>query len=135
MASHEVASIATLACLLGSTENEINPDIVKVILDREGYALYFCRAPIPWHRDDSGPFANAGDNTPPVLHHIGLYAYRARFLRHFGELERSPLEHFEKLEQLRALWHGLKIHVGISEQIPASGVDIEADLLRVEKLL
>jgi 3-deoxy-manno-octulosonate cytidylyltransferase (CMP-KDO synthetase) len=100
----------------------------------EGYALYFSRAPIPWHRDDSGSLANAGD-TPPVLHHIGLYAYRAHFLRHFSELEHSPLEHFEKLEQLRALWHGLKIHVGISEQLPASGVDTEADLLRVEKLL
>ncbi len=134
MAAHKVASIATLACPLGSTENEINPDIVKVVLDREGYALYFSRAPIPWHRDDSGPLANTGD-TPPVLHHIGLYAYRAEFLRHFGALEQSPLEHFEKLEQLRALWHGLKIHVGISEQIPASGVDTEADLLRVEKLL
>jgi 3-deoxy-manno-octulosonate cytidylyltransferase (CMP-KDO synthetase) len=134
MAAHKVASVATLACPLGSTENEINPDIVKVVLDREGYALYFSRAPIPWHRDDSGSLANAGD-TPPVLHHIGLYAYRAHFLRHFSELEHSPLEHFEKLEQLRALWHGLKIHVGISEQLPASGVDTEADLLRVEKLL
>ena len=134
MAAHKVASIATLACPLGSTENEINPDIVKVVLDREGYALYFSRAPIPWHRDDSGALVNAGD-TPPVLHHIGLYAYRAHFLRHFSELEQSPLEHFEKLEQLRALWHGLKIHVGISDQIPASGVDTEADLLRVEKLL
>lgn len=134
MAAHKVASIATLASPLGSTENEINPDIVKVVLDREGYALYFSRAPIPWHRDDSGPLANAAD-TPPVLHHIGLYAYRAHFLRHFSELEQAPLEHFEKLEQLRALWHGLKIHVGISEQLPASGVDTEADLLRVEKLL
>jgi 3-deoxy-manno-octulosonate cytidylyltransferase (CMP-KDO synthetase) len=134
MAAHKVASIATLASPLGSTENEINPDIVKVVLDREGYALYFSRAPIPWHRDDSGPLAHAAD-TPPVLHHIGLYAYRAHFLRHFSELEQAPLEHFEKLEQLRALWHGLKIHVGISEQLPASGVDTEADLLRVEKLL
>ncbi len=105
-----------------------------MVLDREGYALYFSRAPIPWHRDDSGPLSNATD-TPAVLHHIGLYAYRAHFLRQFSELEQAPLEHFEKLEQLRALWHGLKIHVGISEQLPASGVDTEADLLRVEKLL
>ena len=72
---------------------------------------------------------------PPVLHHIGLYAYRARFLRQFVTLEQSPLELFEKLEQLRALWHGMKIHVGITQQIPISGVDTEADLLRVEKLL
>ncbi len=134
MATHQQASIATLACPLGSTENEINPDIVKVVLDREGYALYFSRAPIPWHRDDSGPAVNVA-GTSPVLHHIGLYAYRARFLRHYGELERSPLEVFEKLEQLRALWHGMKIHVGITEQMPVSGVDTEADLLRVEKLL
>jgi 3-deoxy-manno-octulosonate cytidylyltransferase (CMP-KDO synthetase) len=134
MAAHKVASIATLACPLGSTENEINPDIVKVVLDREGYALYFSRAPIPWHRDGSGPAANVG-SASPVLHHIGLYAYRAQFLRHFSELEHSPLEIFEKLEQLRALWHGKKVHVGITGQMPASGVDTEADLLRVEKLL
>lgn len=135
MAAHTVASIATLACPLGSTENEINPDIVKVVLDREGYALYFSRAPIPWHRDGPGPAVNVGGGASPVLHHIGLYAYRARFLRHYSELEHSPLEIFEKLEQLRALWHGMKIHVGITEQMPASGVDTEADLLRVEKLL
>jgi len=134
LAARPQASITTLACPLGSTENEINPDIVKVVLDRAGYALYFSRAPIPWHRDDPGP-APAFGNSPPVLHHIGLYAYRARFLRQFVTLEQSPLEHFEKLEQLRALWHGMKIHVGITQQMPASGVDTEADLQRVEKLL
>jgi 3-deoxy-manno-octulosonate cytidylyltransferase (CMP-KDO synthetase) len=134
MATHKVASIATLACPLGSTENEINPHIVKVVLDREGYALYFSRAPIPWHRDGAVPAAEVG-GASPVLHHIGLYAYRAGFLRHFSELERAPLEIFEKLEQLRALWHGFKIHVGITELMPAAGVDTEADLLRVEKLL
>ena len=133
MAAHQQASITTLACRLNSTENEIDPDIVKVVLDREGYALYFSRAPIPWHRDDAGPVT--GSSVPPVLHHIGLYAYRARFLRQFVTLEQSPLEQFEKLEQLRALWHGMKIHVGITQQIPVSGVDTEADLLRVEKLL
>ncbi len=134
LAAHQPASITTLACPLGSTENEINPDIVKVVLDREGYALYFSRAPIPWHRDVPGPVATMG-NAPPVLHHIGLYAYRARFLKQFATLEQSPLERFEKLEQLRALWHGMKIHVGVTQQIPASGVDTEADLRRVEKLL
>ena len=134
LAAHRQASITTLACPLGSTENEINPDIVKVVLDREGYALYFSRAPIPWHRDDPGSAA-AIDGVPPVLHHIGLYAYRAQFLRQFATLEHSPLEIFEKLEQLRVLWHGMKIHVGITQQMPASGVDTEADLRRVEKLL
>ena len=89
LAANQEASIATLACRLGSTENEINPDIVKVVLDRKGYALYFSRAPIPWHRDEPGSAAHAG-SAPPVLHHIGLYAYRARFLKHFGELEQSP---------------------------------------------
>lgn len=130
MAAHTVASIATLACPLGSTENEINPDIVKVVLDREGYALYFSRAPIPCHRD-----ADDLDDFDIELRHIGLYAYHAGFLKHYGQLEAAPLEQIEKLEQLRVLWHGMKIHVGIATEIPGAGVDTEADLARVEGLL
>jgi 3-deoxy-manno-octulosonate cytidylyltransferase (CMP-KDO synthetase) len=132
--THTPASITTLAYSLKASENETDPHIVKVVVDREGYALYFSRAPIPWHRDP----LETGSGLPganPMLHHIGLYAYRARFLRDYSRLEPSPLEVFEKLEQLRALWHGRKIHVGIAETVPSPGVDTEADLVRVEAIL
>ena len=134
LAIHEPAVITTLAYPLETTENEMDPHIVKVVLDREGYALYFSRAPVPWHRDPR----ETGSGLPgvnPMLHHLGLYAYRAGFLHHFNELEHAPLEVFEKLEQLRALWHGKKIHVGIATEIPGPGVDTEEDLARVEKQL
>jgi 3-deoxy-manno-octulosonate cytidylyltransferase (CMP-KDO synthetase) len=134
LAGHEGASMTTLAYPLESTENETDPHIVKVVLDRAGYALYFSRAPIPWHRDPAETGSGVG-GVNPVLHHIGLYAYRAGFLRHFGELEHSPLEIFEKLEQLRALWHGKKIHVGITAEVPGPGVDTEEDLARVARLM
>lgn len=134
LAAHERAAITTLAYPLESTVNETDPHVVKVVLDREGYALYFSRAPIPWHRDPAET-GSGMQGINPVLHHVGLYAYRARFLRHFSELEPAPLEVFEKLEQLRALWHGLRIHVGITTEVPGPGVDTEADLGVVEGLL
>jgi len=134
LAAHAAATITTLAYPLETTVNEADPHVVKVVLDREGYALYFSRAPVPWHRDlhETGS-GMAGVN--PVLHHLGLYAYRAGFLQHFSELEPSPLEVFEKLEQLRALWHGFKIHVGITTVVPAPGVDTAEDLALVERLM
>ena len=134
LAAHEPASITTLAYPLETTLNEADPHVVKVVLDREGYALYFSRAPVPWHRDPHETGSGmAGVN--PVLHHVGLYAYRAGFLKHFSELEQAPLEVFEKLEQLRALWHGFKIHVGITAEVPGPGVDTEEDLVLVERLI
>ena len=134
LASHQDAMIATLAYPLEASLNEADPHVVKVVLDETGYAMYFSRAPIPWHRDphETGK-GIAGSN--PVLHHLGLYAYRAGFLRHYSQLTPSPLEVYEKLEQLRALWHGLRIHVGIADEIPGPGVDTEADLQRVTELL
>jgi 3-deoxy-manno-octulosonate cytidylyltransferase (CMP-KDO synthetase) len=134
LAGHAAADITTLAYPLEASENETDPHIVKVVLDREGYALYFSRAPIPWHRDP----AETGGGLPgsnPLLHHVGLYAYRAAFLLHFSELQPAPLEIFERLEQLRALWHGRKIHVGITREVPGPGVDTEEDLAWVEALL
>ena len=134
LATHRPAAITTLAYPLKASENETDPHIVKVVVDCDGYALYFSRAPIPWHRDP----LETGSGLPganPMLHHIGLYAYRASFLRDYSRLEPSPLEVFEKLEQLRALWHGLKIHVGLAQTVPAPGVDTEADLARVERVL
>ncbi|MFV1973136.1 MAG: 3-deoxy-manno-octulosonate cytidylyltransferase [Thiohalobacterales bacterium] len=134
LAAHEPASITTLAYPLESSINETDPHVVKVVLDREGYAMYFSRAPVPWHRDlhETGS-GMAG--VQPVLHHVGLYAYRAGFLKHYSELEPSPLEVFEKLEQLRVLWHGYRIHVGITTEVPGPGVDTAEDLALVERLM
>jgi 3-deoxy-manno-octulosonate cytidylyltransferase (CMP-KDO synthetase) len=109
-----------------------NPNVVKVVLDRAGRALYFSRAPLPWWRD--APNADALPHPAP-LRHIGLYAYRAGFLRRFGQMAPSPLEQIEALEQLRVLWHGERIAVHVTEQAPAAGVDTPEDLDRVRRLL
>lgn len=136
LTSHEEASIATLAHPIFSTEEFQNPNVVKVVTDERGYALYFSRAMIPWPRD---AFAG-GDPDPsfpeglPVLRHIGLYAYRAVFLREFAGLAQAPLERFEMLEQLRALWHGHRIAVAVTPEAPGTGVDTPEDLERVRRL-
>jgi 3-deoxy-manno-octulosonate cytidylyltransferase (CMP-KDO synthetase) len=134
LSAHDDAVIATLAYPLEATLNEADPHVVKVVLDEAGYAMYFSRAPIPWHRDPHETGRGIGGSNP-VLHHLGLYAYRAGFLRHYSQLTPSPLEVYEKLEQLRALWHGLRIHVGIADEVPGPGVDTEADLQRVAAVL
>ena len=130
LAGHTDAMVATLAYPLESLAEAADLNIVKVVLDRYGYALYFSRAPIPCFRD-GGERESSGIG----LRHIGLYAYRAGFLTRYAELEPSPLEAAEKLEQLRVLWHGMRIHVGIAVQIPGPGVDTAADLERVAALL
>ena len=130
LAGHAEAMVATLAYPLESLVEAADLNIVKVVLDRYGYALYFSRAPIPCHRDgDEGGSAGIG------LRHIGLYAYRAGFLKHYAELEPSPLEAAEKLEQLRVLWHGMKIYVGVAAEMPGPGVNTAEDLQRVAALL
>jgi 3-deoxy-manno-octulosonate cytidylyltransferase (CMP-KDO synthetase) len=106
-----------------------NPHIVKVVLDRNMHALYFSRAPIPWLRD--APLDGSDARPIEALRHIGLYAYRAGFLRAYPSLAPAPLEHIEKLEQLRALWHGYRIAVFESDAAPAAGVDTPEDLERV----
>ena len=104
-----------------------NPNIVKTVLDKNGNALYFSRAPIPWPRDAFSQQQSIPHDLP-VLRHIGIYAYRAGFLRAYGQLEPALIEQFEALEQLRALYHGYKIGVFIAEQSPPGGVDTEQDL-------
>ncbi len=136
LGSHEAAAIATLAHPLFSTDEFRNPNVVKVVTDRQGYALYFSRAMIPWPRD---AFAAAAPDPSfpeglPVLRHIGLYAYRASFLREFAGLAPAPLERFEMLEQLRALWHGYRIAVAVTPEAPGAGVDTPEDLERVRAL-
>jgi len=123
------ADIATLCHPLHRREDWLNPNFVKVVLDEAGRALYFSRAPIPWKREGS----SAESPLPAGLafRHIGLYAYRAGALRRFSALPPAALEHCEALEQLRALAHGLRIRVGISQIPPPRGVDTEDDLLAV----
>lgn len=130
LAGHADAMVATLAYPLKSQAEAADPNIVKVVLDRDGYALYFSRAPIPFHRD-----GRSSEPDGVGLRHIGLYAYRAGFLRRYVELEPSPLEAAEKLEQLRVLWYGMRIHVGIAAEMPGPGVDTAADLECVTALL
>lgn len=130
---HDDAVMATLAHPIHDHADFINPNVVKVVTDESGYALYFSRAPIPWPRD-----AFASQQAMPhelgALRHIGLYAYRAGFLRTYAGLASSPLERFEMLEQLRVLWHGYRISLGISPTAPAPGVDTPEDLERVRRL-
>ncbi|HEU0229355.1 MAG TPA: 3-deoxy-manno-octulosonate cytidylyltransferase [Burkholderiaceae bacterium] len=128
------AAIATCAAPITDAQALFNPNAVKVVRDHRGRALYFSRAPIPWARDalaDGERHLAAG---LPALHHIGLYAYRAGFLKRFPSLPVGSLETFESLEQLRALENGYVIMVGLTDSPPAAGVDTEADLTRVRQV-
>jgi len=124
---HPECAVATACHAIHDETAMRNPNVVKAVLDKDGNALYFSRAPIPWPRD---AFA-AGSSLPddlPVLRHIGIYAYRAGFLRTYSQLAPTPIEQFEALEQLRVLWHGYKIGVTITQITPPAGVDTEMDL-------
>ena len=132
--SHGDASIATACHPIDDLQEAFNPNVVKVVLDHAGYALYFSRATIPWARD---AFAAKRDKLPlglPLYRHYGLYAYRVGFLRHYPSLTSAQIERFEALEQLRALWHGHRIVVRITTGTPAPGVDTQEDLDRVRAL-
>jgi 3-deoxy-manno-octulosonate cytidylyltransferase (CMP-KDO synthetase) len=123
--------MATCAHPLHDVQDAFNPNVVKVVLDKFGRALYFSRATIPWHRDG---FAQNRDALPAgylPLRHIGLYAYSNAFLQQYPQLEPSPLETIEALEQLRVLWHGVPIAVHVTDSAPAAGVDTPEDLARV----
>jgi len=123
------AGMATLAVPIDSAEEAFNPNAVKVVMDAQGYALYFSRAAIPWDRER---FAQSRDTIGDTfLRHIGLYAYRAGFIRRYVTWEPSQLEQIELLEQLRVLWYGEKIHVDVAQAIPSVGVDTAEDLQRV----
>ncbi len=127
--------MSTAAHAIDSVDELGNPNVVKVVLDGAGRALYFSRAPIPWWRDG---YANGLTQLPPSslpLRHIGLYGYRAGFLRRFPMLPPCPLEAIESLEQLRVLWHGERIAVHVSASRPGPGVDTPEDLARVRQLL
>jgi 3-deoxy-manno-octulosonate cytidylyltransferase (CMP-KDO synthetase) len=131
LSSHGDASIATACHPIEDPSEAFNPNVVKVVLDRQGYALYFSRATIPWARDAFAGGARAVPPELPLYRHYGLYAYRVAFLRQYPTLAPAPIERFEALEQLRALWHGHRIVVSITRGTPAPGVDTEEDLERV----
>lgn len=134
LTAHPGAAMATLGVPLTARDQLFDPNVVKVVADREGWALYFSRAPIPWHRD-SFPRADALPAEFAFVRHLGLYAYRAGFLRQFVRWPPAPLETCESLEQLRALWHGARIRLGIARQAPGPGVDTPEDLERVRRAL
>ncbi|MFN2309825.1 MAG: 3-deoxy-manno-octulosonate cytidylyltransferase [Gammaproteobacteria bacterium] len=135
LAAQPEAAIATLCTPISEAQALFDPNVVKLVCDAQGFALYFSRAPIPWARDD---FALSREHLPPGLaarRHLGLYAYRAGFLRAYRQLTPAPLEACEMLEQLRALWHGYRIHVADAVVLPGPGIDVESDVERVEALL
>lgn len=131
LARHRDAAMATACHPIHDARDLANPNVVKVALDREGYALYFSRAPIPYARD---AFRRGMARVPsglPVYRHLGIYAYRAGFLRDFTRLKPVAIERFEALEQLRALAHGHRIHCAVTRSAPHPGVDTPADLRRI----
>lgn len=124
-------AMATACHPIDTAADAFNPNVVKVVLDRRGYALYFSRATIPWARDAFAADVSSLPAGLPLYRHYGLYAYRVAFLREFPNLEPAPIEQFEALEQLRALWHGYRIAVEIAQGAPAPGIDTPDDLSRV----
>ena len=130
LAASPHAQMSTAAHAIDDLADVANPNVVKVVLDANGMALYFSRATIPWQRD---AFASGITGLPPLplLRHVGIYAYRAGFLRRFPAMPQAPIETAEALEQLRALWHGHRIAVHVTATAPGIGVDTPADLARV----
>lgn len=126
------APMATLAVEISDAEEVFNPNAVKVVIDKDGYALYFSRASIPWDRDN---FANDKTIVQPLMRHIGIYAYRAGFINTYIHWQPSQLEKIESLEQLRVLWYGEKIHVAVALEAPPAGVDTPEDLEAVRRIV
>lgn len=140
--AHPEAAISTAAHAIESADDLLNPNVVKVVLDKLGRALYFSRAPIPFARDAFAPHALTiarpapGLTLPralPCLRHLGIYAYRVAFLHEYAALAPAMVEQFEALEQLRALWHGYRIVVASVAAAPPAGVDTPEDLQRVRR--
>lgn len=135
LAARAGAGMATLAHRIDESAHLFDPHVVKVVTDSAGFALYFSRAPLPWHRDELFGPRERLPATVRFLRHIGLYAYRAGFVRRYVQWEPAPLELAESLEQLRVLWHGERIHVSVTDLDPGRGVDTADDLARAAALL
>lgn len=126
--------MATVAHPIHDAKELFNPNVVKVVLNKLGRALYFSRATMPWARDAFALDVHTMPNDYLALRHIGLYAYRNQFLQSYPQLPMSPLEQIEALEQLRVLWNGIDIAVHVTPTSPAIGVDTKEDLLRVQQI-
>ena len=135
MESHQRASITTLCTAITDRETLFNPHVVKVVMDADGYALYFSRAPIPWHRDEFVLGKSLLPSNTAFFRHVGLYAYRVGYLKQYVGWEQAAMEQAESLEQLRVLWHGGSIHVSVAAEPPGHGVDTEDDLHLVREEL
>lgn len=135
LAADRAAQMATLCTPISTLADFLNPNIVKVVSDHAGRAMYFSRAPIPWSRDGAPAGAGSQQNWQNAKRHIGLYAYRASALQTLSHTPASELETIEKLEQLRALWIGMHIAVEEAGEIPGPSVDTEEDLRRVAALM
>lgn len=130
-------NMASLAVKIHDAEELFNPNVVKVVTDKDGYVLYFSRSPMPYDRDQfvglqeitKAPLADS------YLRHIGIYAYRAGFIKQYVQWAATALENLEKLEQLRVLWNGERIHVELAKEVPAVGVDTAEDLEKVRSIL
>lgn len=134
LAAHDTVKMASLCQLITDLEELVNPNMAKVVLNHRRQAMYFSRAPIPWERDrfvmGKTPASSAGQH----YRHIGIYAYRAAFLQQYVEMEACEAEQLELLEQLRVLWHGGRIQMGIVKHPVPRGVDTEADLEHIRKM-
>jgi 3-deoxy-manno-octulosonate cytidylyltransferase (CMP-KDO synthetase) len=128
------AAIATACHPITDASEAFAPNVVKVVLDARGYAMYFSRATIPWARDAFAVSREALPEGMSIYRHYGLYAYRTSFLRAYPHLAPAPIERIEALEQLRALWHGFRIAVDVTYGTPAPGIDTPEDLARVQAL-
>lgn len=134
LASRGDAAIATACHPIHYAAEMFDPNAVKVVIDKDGYALCFSRAPIPYARDAFGADRSQLPAGLPAYRHLGLYAYRCGFLKTYPTLEPASIEQFESLEQLRALWHGHRISVVITDQAPEPGVDTSADLEKMRRV-
>jgi 3-deoxy-manno-octulosonate cytidylyltransferase (CMP-KDO synthetase) len=125
LSSHREASVSTACHPIRDAESFASPHVVKVVLDAQGFALYFSRATVPYPRDGQQPHG---------MRHVGIYAYRASYLRHYATLAPAPLERIEQLEQLRVLWYGGRIAVAVIAEAAAPGVDTPGDLDAVRRM-
>lgn len=135
LASHVDVSVATLCERIETVTDIFDPHVVKVVMDKNGHALFFSRAAIPWNRDAFAISTESLPDTTEHYRHLGIYAYRASFIQAYVQWPTCSLEQMEALEQLRTLWYGHRIHVAVALEKPGHGVDTRKDLERVETLL
>jgi 3-deoxy-manno-octulosonate cytidylyltransferase (CMP-KDO synthetase) len=135
LSEHPSADIGTLCTPVAALADYLDPNIVKLVMAADGTALYFSRAPVPWHRDGAPDGPASQRRCEQAMRHLGLYSYRVAALERLAGTPPCRLEEIERLEQLRALWLGMRIQVQVAAEVPPAGVDTAADLERVNRLL